>query len=80
MRRHPKHFFVLTLTLCLCLLAVVSATRARVSAQEGCVQYGAFSKNVSYIVAKREGFFEREGLAVCYNQVRSSDQISSVPS
>jgi ABC-type nitrate/sulfonate/bicarbonate transport system substrate-binding protein len=39
-----------------------------------CVQYGAFSRNVSYIVAQREGFFAREGLTVCYNQVRSSDQ------
>lgn len=74
MRRHPILFSLSTLALCLSLLAVFPATRARVSAQAGCVQYGAFSKNVSYVVAKREGFFEREGLTVCYNQVRSSDQ------
>lgn len=43
-------------------------------AQQPCVQYGAFSRNVSYIVAQREGFFAAQGLSVCYNQVRSSDQ------
>jgi ABC-type nitrate/sulfonate/bicarbonate transport system substrate-binding protein len=74
MRRHFKQFSLLTLALCLSLLGAASAAGPRAAAQEGCVRYGAFSRNVSYVVAKREGFFEREGLTVCYNQVRSSDQ------
>lgn len=74
MRRHFKRFPLLTLALCLSLLGITSAGDRRAVAQEGCVQYGAFSRNVSYIMAKREGFFGREGLTVCYNQVRSSDQ------
>lgn len=74
MRRHFKHFSLLALALCLSLLAAASPRLTRATARQGCVQYGAFSRNVSYVVAKREGFFEREGLTVCYNQVRSSDQ------
>jgi ABC-type nitrate/sulfonate/bicarbonate transport system substrate-binding protein len=62
------------------LIAVVAAlalspgTLRPAQAQQPCVQYGAFSRNVSYIVAQREGFFAAQGLTVCYNQVRSSDQ------
>jgi ABC-type nitrate/sulfonate/bicarbonate transport system substrate-binding protein len=74
MRRHFTRFSLFTLALCFSLLCAASAGGRRVAAQEGCVRYGAFSRNVSYIVAKHEGFFEREGLTVCYNQVRSSDQ------
>ena len=74
MRLRLRHLPLLTLALCLPLLGVVSVGGRRAAAQVGCVQYGAFSRNVSYIVAKHEGFFGREGLTVCYNQVRSSDQ------
>lgn len=55
-------------------LALLPGTLRSVRAQQPCVQYGAFSRNVSYIVAQREGFFAGQGLTVCYNQVRSSDQ------
>jgi ABC-type nitrate/sulfonate/bicarbonate transport system substrate-binding protein len=74
MRLRLKQLSLLTLALCLSPLGVASAGGPRAAAQEGCVRYGAFSRNVSYIVAKREGFFGREGLTACYNQVRSSDQ------
>lgn len=77
-----RHSYVSTLRAVICAVALVAlsvpARRAEVAAAAAqpppCVQYGAFSKNVSYIVAKNEGFFEREGLSVCYNQVRSSNQ------
>lgn len=55
-------------------LALSPGTLRPARAQQPCVQYGAFSRNVSYIVAQREGFFAAQGLSVCYNQVRSSDQ------
>lgn len=55
-------------------LALLPGTLRSARAQQPCVQYGAFSRNVSYIVAQREGFFAAQGLTVCYNQVRSSDQ------
>ena len=73
MRRHSRFIGLLTLLVSLSLLAA-SPAHTSAAIQGGCVQYGAFSKNVSYIVAKSEGFFEREGLTVCYNQVRSSNQ------
>ncbi|MDQ1558119.1 MAG: hypothetical protein QOD32_1179 [Pyrinomonadaceae bacterium] len=74
MRRHSYLPSLLSLLVCFFFTGVVSPDNARAAVQSSCVQYGAFSKNVSYIVAKHEGFFEREGLTVCYNQVRSSDQ------
>jgi ABC-type nitrate/sulfonate/bicarbonate transport system substrate-binding protein len=76
MKPHPR---IVTLTLLLvCAVSLfplpAPAAGTRAGAQAACVQYGAFSKNVSYIVAKREGFFAGEGLQVCYNQVISSNQ------
>lgn len=68
---------ILTLLLIICALSLIPyipVEQTGAAAQAPCVQYGAFSRNVSYIVAQREGFFTREGLTVCYNQVRSSDQ------
>ncbi|HEX8353152.1 MAG TPA: ABC transporter substrate-binding protein [Pyrinomonadaceae bacterium] len=62
------------LTAVVAALALCPGTLRSARAQQPCVQYGAFSRNVSYIVAQREGFFAAQGLTVCYNQVRSSDQ------
>ncbi|WP_162005031.1 ABC transporter substrate-binding protein [Dictyobacter vulcani] len=39
-----------------------------------CIQYGAFLHNVSFIEAQQQGFFAKQGLNVCYNQVTSSTQ------
>jgi len=39
-----------------------------------CIQYGAFLHNVSFIEAQQQGFFAKQGLNVCYNQVSSSTQ------
>lgn len=67
--------YSLIIVLCLIALAAGSApNHTSAAVQQPCVQYGAFSRNVSYIVAQREGFFAQQGLSVCYNQVRSSEQ------
>ncbi|GLV53667.1 hypothetical protein KDH_05190 [Dictyobacter sp. S3.2.2.5] len=48
-------------------------------ASGSCIQYGAFGKSVSYIEAVNQGYFVKEGVSVCYNQVTSStQQISSL--
>jgi len=47
-----------------------SSTRA----DGACVQYGAFLRTVSFIEAQQQGFFGKEGLSVCYNQVTNSTQ------
>ncbi len=39
-----------------------------------CIQYGAFTRSVAFIEAQQQGFFAKEGLSVCYNQVTSSTQ------
>ncbi|GHO74133.1 hypothetical protein KSD_19040 [Ktedonobacter sp. SOSP1-85] len=39
-----------------------------------CIQYGGFSRSVSYIEAQAHGFFAQEGICVTYNQVTNSTQ------
>ena len=43
-------------------------------ADASCIQYGGFNHSVAFIEAQQQGFFAKEGLNVCYNQVSSSQQ------
>lgn len=39
-----------------------------------CIQYGAFLRTVAFIEAQQQGFFAKQGINVCYNQVINSTQ------
>src|SRR5947209_8550347 len=64
---------ILGLCALLCLSFGFNQTPAH-AATPACIQYGAFTKSVNYIVAQHEGFFAQEGLTICYNQVAGSIQ------
>jgi ABC-type nitrate/sulfonate/bicarbonate transport system substrate-binding protein len=61
------------------LMGIGSALVGHAQAATSCIQYGAFGKSVSYIEAVNQGYFTKEGISVCYDQVTSStQQISSL--
>jgi ABC-type nitrate/sulfonate/bicarbonate transport system substrate-binding protein len=74
-----RHSFAAKMSfLLLTLFLLTGATTYQAAAQTPppCtgIQFGSFSKGLSYIVAQRQGFFTAEGITVCYRQVTSSTQ------
>ena len=65
---------ILTSALLATLLFVSTSKSTTARADATCIQYGAFLHNVSFIEAQQQGFFAKQGLNVCYNQVTSSTQ------
>lgn len=72
--------FLLIASMCVALSVVgglfVLRAPARTFASSTCtgIQYGAFSKSISFIEAQNQGYFTQAGLNVCYNQVTGSQQ------
>ncbi|GHO66664.1 ABC transporter substrate-binding protein [Ktedonobacter sp. SOSP1-52] len=55
------------------LIAFNTVSRAHADTST-CIQYGGFSRSVSFIEAQAHGFFAQEGICVTYNQVANSTQ------
>jgi ABC-type nitrate/sulfonate/bicarbonate transport system substrate-binding protein len=73
--RYLLGIFAASIVVTLTITGLFIAYRpASVHADGSCIQYGAFLRNVSFIEAQQQGFFAKEGLSVCYNQVTSSTQ------
>jgi ABC-type nitrate/sulfonate/bicarbonate transport system substrate-binding protein len=65
-------------SLCIALFITLGVLLFRVPAtaraDSACLQYGSFNHSVAFIEAQARGYFQQEGLSVCYNQVTSSTQ------